>query len=148
MSSSHIAGEKSFEDVRTVLDVPHDTYMKTCVALGFLDDENEWDLVMTDSALYDMPSKMRATMVICWYLMRLDILWVYLISIGGQWTGDLEHSRARVDKSINGDDNGNSKFNNGQRSVLDTLMDDNDDETSHSRVFSSPQLVVLVRPTF
>jgi hypothetical protein len=100
MSSNHIAGEKSFEDVRIVLDVPYDTYMKTCVALGFLDDDNAWDLVMTDSALYDMPSKMRSTMI-CWYLMRLDILWVYLISIVGQWTGDLEHSRARVDKSIN-----------------------------------------------
>jgi ATP-dependent DNA helicase PIF1 len=34
------------------------------VALGFLDDDNEWDLVMTESAAYDMPSQMRATLVI------------------------------------------------------------------------------------
>jgi hypothetical protein len=38
--------------------------METCVALGFLDDYNEWYLVMNDSAAYTMPSKMRATFVI------------------------------------------------------------------------------------
>jgi hypothetical protein len=47
MSSNHSAGKKSFEDVRTVLDVLYHTYMKTCVALGFLDDDNEWDMGMT-----------------------------------------------------------------------------------------------------
>jgi hypothetical protein len=40
MSSNHSAGEKSFEDVRTVLDVLYHTYMETRVALGFLDDDN------------------------------------------------------------------------------------------------------------
>jgi hypothetical protein len=64
MSSNHSAGKKSFEDVRTVLDVPYDTYRETWVALGFLDDDNAWDLVMTDSAAYAMPSQMRATFVI------------------------------------------------------------------------------------
>jgi ATP-dependent DNA helicase PIF1 len=63
MSSNHSAGKKSFEDVRTVLDVPYDTYRETCVALGFLDDDNEWDLFMTESAAYDMPSYLRATFV-------------------------------------------------------------------------------------
>jgi hypothetical protein len=37
--------------------------------------------------------------------------------------GDLEHSREYVDKSINGDDKGNFKFKNGQRSVFDTLIE-------------------------
>jgi hypothetical protein len=40
-----------------------------------------------------------------------------------QLSGDLEHSRACVSKSINGYDNGNFKFNNGQISVFDTLME-------------------------
>jgi hypothetical protein len=39
-----------------------------------------------------------------------------------QLYGDLEHSISCVDKSINGDDNGNFKFNDGQRSVFDTLI--------------------------
>jgi hypothetical protein len=64
MSSNHSAGEKSFEDVPTVLDVPYDTYMETCVDLGFLDDENEWYLVMTEYAVYAMLSKTRSTFVI------------------------------------------------------------------------------------
>jgi hypothetical protein len=34
------------------------------VALGFLDDYNDWGLVMTDSAAYDTPSQMRSTFVI------------------------------------------------------------------------------------
>jgi hypothetical protein len=49
ISSNHSAGKKSFEDVWTVLDVPYDTYRETCVALGFLDDDTKWDLVMTES---------------------------------------------------------------------------------------------------
>jgi ATP-dependent DNA helicase PIF1 len=61
MSSNHSAGEKSFEDVRTLLYVPYDIYRETCVALGFLDDYNEWDLIMTESVAYDMTSYLRAT---------------------------------------------------------------------------------------
>jgi hypothetical protein len=49
--------------------------------------------------------------------------------------GDLEHSRACVDKSINGDNSGNFKCNNGQRSVFDTLMEAKDDEAIQSRAF-------------
>jgi hypothetical protein len=64
MSSNHSAGGGSSEDVRTVLDVPSDTYRETCVALGFLDDDNEWDLIMTESAVHYKPSQMRATFVI------------------------------------------------------------------------------------
>jgi hypothetical protein len=56
--------QNTAEDVRTVLDVQYDTYRETCVALIFLDDDNEWDLVMTDSAAYYMMSHMRATFVI------------------------------------------------------------------------------------
>jgi hypothetical protein len=49
--------------------------------------------------------------------------------------GDLEHSRTCVDKCINGDDNGNFKFNNDQRSVFDILMEAKDDEARQSRAF-------------
>jgi hypothetical protein len=49
-----------------------------------------------------------------------------------QLSGDLEHSRTCFDKSINGDDNDNFKFNNGQRSVFDTLMEATYDEIRHS----------------
>jgi hypothetical protein len=46
------------------LDVPYDTYRERCGALGLMDDDNEWDLVMTDSAAYYMSSRMRNTFVI------------------------------------------------------------------------------------
>ena len=64
VASNHSAGKKSFEDLRTVQDVSYDTYRETCVALDFLDDDHKWNLAMTDSAAYDMPSQMRATFVI------------------------------------------------------------------------------------
>jgi hypothetical protein len=64
VSSNHSAGKKSLEDVRTVLDVPHDTYRETCVALGFLDDDTEWDLVTTDTEAYDMLIQIRASFVV------------------------------------------------------------------------------------
>jgi hypothetical protein len=41
MSFNRSDREESFEDVRTVLYVPYDTYIETCTALGFLDDYNE-----------------------------------------------------------------------------------------------------------
>jgi hypothetical protein len=47
----------------------------------------------------------------------------------------LEHSRACVDKSINGEDNDTFKFNSDQRSVFDTLMEAKDDEARKSRAF-------------
>jgi hypothetical protein len=62
--SNHCFKKKSFEDVRIVLDVPYDTYMETCVALGFLGDDNEWDLAKTDYTAYAMTSQTRATFVI------------------------------------------------------------------------------------
>jgi hypothetical protein len=49
--------------------------------------------------------------------------------------GDFKHSRACIDKFINGDDNDNFKFKNGQRSVFDTLKEANDDEARKSRAF-------------
>jgi hypothetical protein len=47
-----------------VLYILYDTYREICVALGFMDDDNEWDLEMTDSVAYIMPSHMRASFVI------------------------------------------------------------------------------------
>jgi hypothetical protein len=210
MCSIHSAGLKSFEDVRSVLDdVPYDTHRETCVYLGFLDDGNEWGLVMTDYAAYDMPSQTRATFVILLvcnevghpaglfdkhlramgedyvHILSLEehplsdkhIMVLVLVDITRRFEaidtnvkafnlpmpseeemreveeierramilrlstvrrlqllyGDLGHSRACVDKSMNGDDNGNLKFNNGQRSVFEALMEANDEKTRHIR---------------
>jgi hypothetical protein len=42
------------------------TYRKICMVLvlGFLDDDNEWNQVTTDSAYYGMPHQMRSTFII------------------------------------------------------------------------------------
>jgi hypothetical protein len=210
MSSNHSAVEKSFADVRTVLNVPYDTYRETYMALGFLDDDNEWDLVMTEYAAYNMSNHLRATFVVLlvfnevghpaglfdkhWRAMGKDfvhrlssedhplsdahLMILVLVDINMrlevrntnikalnlpmpneeeireveeidrrarrrrpptvrrfQISGDLEHSRACVDKYINGDDNGNLKFNNVQLSVLGTIMDSKDDESRQNRAF-------------
>jgi hypothetical protein len=55
------------------------------VAFGFLDDVNEWDLVMTGSAAHDIPSQMSATFAILLVFNEVGIIRVYLIIIGGQW---------------------------------------------------------------
>jgi hypothetical protein len=47
-----------------VLDVPYHTYRETYVALGFMGDDNEWDMVITESAAYDMSRQMRTTFVV------------------------------------------------------------------------------------
>jgi hypothetical protein len=186
-----------------VLDIPYDTYRETCVALGFLDDDNESDLVMTESTVYDMSSQMRATFVILlvfndvehppglfdkhwremgeYFVHRLSseehplsyehLTSLVLVDVDIKLearntnikalnlpmpneedireaeeidrrarrrrlptvrrlhiSSDLERSRACVDKSINGDDNGIFKFSNGQQSVFDTLMETRHDD--------------------
>jgi hypothetical protein len=63
-SSNHSTRKNTFQDVWNVLDVPYYNYSETCVALGFNDDDNAWDLAMTNSSAYGMPSQTSAAFVI------------------------------------------------------------------------------------
>ena len=50
---------KSFEDMRMGNRVQCDTYKRTCQALGLLEDDHLWDLVMVDAQREKMPRQMR-----------------------------------------------------------------------------------------
>lgn len=61
---NHSAGKTSFENMRTVDNVLHDTYKETCRALGLLKDDVLWYLVMEDAKQQKLPSQMRELFVI------------------------------------------------------------------------------------
>ncbi|XP_044010215.1 ATP-dependent DNA helicase PIF1-like [Aphidius gifuensis] len=54
-----IKGATSFEDLRTVNNVVHDTYHGACVALGLIEDDSEWDRAMTEGEIWMMPRQLR-----------------------------------------------------------------------------------------
>ena len=56
---NHSAGKKSFDDMRMVNGDQYDTYQGTCQALGLLEDDYLWDLVMVDAQREKMPRQMR-----------------------------------------------------------------------------------------
>ena len=50
---------KSFESLRNVNDEIHDTFVATCVALGLIDDDGEWQRVMNEAEIWIMPRQLR-----------------------------------------------------------------------------------------
>jgi hypothetical protein len=56
-------GVSSFEALRTVNGVIHPTFQDTCIALGLLADDQEWDRALTQAADFQMPSKLRQLFV-------------------------------------------------------------------------------------
>ena len=52
-------GAKSFESLRTVNDKIHDTFVATCVALGLIDDDDEWLRAMNEAEIWMMPRQLR-----------------------------------------------------------------------------------------
>ena len=60
---NHSAGKKSFEELRSANDVTYDTYKETSRALGMLQDDELWNLVMGDAAHQQLPMQMRELFV-------------------------------------------------------------------------------------
>ena len=54
-----VNGSKSFESLRTVIDKIHDSFVATCVALGLIDDDNEWLRAMNEAEIWMMPRQLR-----------------------------------------------------------------------------------------
>ncbi|XP_063994425.1 uncharacterized protein LOC135171800 [Diachasmimorpha longicaudata] len=52
-------GAISFEDLRTVNGHLYDTYLSTCLALGLIADDTEWERAMTDGEIWMMPRQLR-----------------------------------------------------------------------------------------
>ena len=56
---NHSAGKKSFEDIRTVNGVVYESFKETCRALGMLQDDELWKMVMEDARQQQTPVQMR-----------------------------------------------------------------------------------------
>ncbi|XP_071719581.1 uncharacterized protein [Rutidosis leptorrhynchoides] len=56
----HRKGCKSFEDIRTVNQVLHNTYQSTCEAAGLLGDDREWSAVLEEASVSATPSQLRS----------------------------------------------------------------------------------------
>ena len=61
---NHSAGKKSFEDLRTVDNMQYASYKDTCRALGMLQDDQLWHMVMEDARQQNLPMQMRELFVI------------------------------------------------------------------------------------
>ena len=56
---NHSAGKTSYKDMRTVNGVTYNSYQETCRALGMLQDDELWKMVMEDARQPQMPAQMR-----------------------------------------------------------------------------------------
>lgn len=46
-----IRGPISYEDLRLVTGISYETYKQACATLGLLDDDNEWDNVLSEASI-------------------------------------------------------------------------------------------------
>ena len=54
-----VKGVKSFENLRTVNDKIYNTFVATCVALGLIDDDDEYVRAMNEAEMWMMPRQLR-----------------------------------------------------------------------------------------
>ncbi|XP_071912361.1 uncharacterized protein [Coffea arabica] len=66
-----IRGARSFEHLRTIDGVVHPTFKATCVALGLLDDDNEWNETFAETSTWASAKKLRS--MYCTILMHSEI---------------------------------------------------------------------------
>lgn len=59
----HIKGAKSFEDLKTVNGIVHDTFMSACLASGLIEDDQEWRRTLNEAVIWMMPRKLRSLFV-------------------------------------------------------------------------------------
>lgn len=54
-----VKGSRTFEEIRTIDGVIHETYKSACQALGFLDDDNEWIECINEAANWASGTQLR-----------------------------------------------------------------------------------------
>ncbi|KAK9065016.1 hypothetical protein SSX86_016399 [Deinandra increscens subsp. villosa] len=59
MLLSHRTGCTSFNDIKTISGVVHETYRAACEALGLIGDDTEWALTFQEAALWGTPRELR-----------------------------------------------------------------------------------------
>ena len=55
---------RSFEDLRTIDEILHDTFCQVCITQELLDDDKEWIRCFTDAALFSSGRALRNLFVI------------------------------------------------------------------------------------
>jgi hypothetical protein len=63
LAREEMRGAKDFKAMRTVDGVEHESYKAACAALGLLQDDDEWDGMMTEAARTQMGKSLRALFV-------------------------------------------------------------------------------------
>ena len=64
LHNAHCRGKTSFDDLKSLGGVVYDTFQAVCRELGLLNDDKEWELVLTQAAGTDMCPQIRALYVI------------------------------------------------------------------------------------
>lgn len=59
----HRKGAKSFDDLKTVNGIIHNTFLETCLALGVIEDDNEWKRALNEAESWMMPQQLRRLFV-------------------------------------------------------------------------------------
>ena len=55
----HIPGSKSFENMKTVDGIIHETYKAAATARGLLENDDEWDVCLNEASTFQDPSRLR-----------------------------------------------------------------------------------------
>lgn len=74
----NVTGPLSFQDIRKVNGQQYPTYKDTCLALGLLEDGNQWDCMLTEAALNCTSIQIRllfAIVLTTCFPARAEILW-------------------------------------------------------------------------
>jgi hypothetical protein len=59
-----VEGPRSFEGLKMVDGVQHDSYKSACFALGLIEDDSEWDVALREASSSAMPAQIRQLFVI------------------------------------------------------------------------------------
>ena len=99
----HCKGKKSYEDLRTVDGNCLETYQEVCRVLGLLQDDKEWEEVLSEGAATKMSSALRELFVIilmfCYPANPLELFNKYFLD----WTDDFQREAEK--KQVNLDEN-------------------------------------------
>ncbi|KAG3112923.1 hypothetical protein PI125_g7775 [Phytophthora idaei] len=74
----HRKGPTSFENLRTVDGVTHDSYREAALHAGYLEDDSECVACMTEASQFRMPYQLRqlfATIIVCSQVVEVGALW-------------------------------------------------------------------------
>ncbi|XP_043485189.1 uncharacterized protein LOC122513026 [Leptopilina heterotoma] len=60
---SIVIGATSYDHLRTVNNIVHDTFRSACLALGLIEDDEEWERALTEGEVWMMPQQLRRLFV-------------------------------------------------------------------------------------